>query len=103
MSGYKISFQINDQAFSIEESLGYMSQYTAWMSSLGELLIGPDRESLTNHPEIIDIAAPMGSNDASPTLLVCAIVEAGSESKAIEIANTCPLLACGATVEVSKC
>lgn len=99
MAQYIIAYLGTPKSSSPEENNEHMTKYRAWLASLGDAVISPAnpfRNTTTINPNGTVVSG------SSSTMSGFTIIEADSEQAALSIAESCPYLEIGGTLEVSE-
>ena len=99
MSQYVIVYLGGDQPSTPEEGKQHFSKYMEWMSSLGDSVVSPAiplKDTSTVSP---DGTIREGGSSAMSGFT---IIEADSMDAALSIAQSCPFLEIGGSLEVSQ-
>lgn len=99
MAQYIIAYLGTPKSSSLEENNEHMTKYRAWLASLGDAVISPAnpfRNTTTINPNGTVVSG------SSSTMSGFTIIEADSEQAALSIAESCPYLEIGGTLEVSE-
>ena len=99
MTKYILTYLGGDQPSSPEEGKQHLARYMEWLALLGESVVSPAnpfKDTSTVHP---DGTVSAGS---STSMSGYTIIEVDSMVKALEIAQACPFLEIGGSLEVSE-
>lgn len=99
MSRYIIVYLGGDQPSSAEEGQQHFARYMQWLASLGDAAVSPAnplKDTSTVHPDG-SVTAGGESSMSGYT-----IIEAESMTAALSMAQTCPFLEIGGSLEVSQ-
>ena len=99
MPQYLITYLGTPKQMSPEEGQQHMSEYRAWLSSLGDSAISPANPLKNTKTVNSDGSVTPGG---SSTMSGFTIIEAESEEAALSIAKVCPFLEVGGSLEVSE-
>ena len=99
MPQYLITYLGTPKQMSPEEGQQHMSEYRAWLSSLGDSAISPANPLKNTKTVNSDGSVTPGG---SSTMSGFTIIEAESEETALSIAKACPFLEVGGSLEVSE-
>ena len=99
MPQYLITYLGTPKPMSPEEGQQHMSEYRAWLSSLGDSAISPANPLKNTKTVNSDGSVTPGG---SSTMSGFTIIEAESEEAALSIAKVCPFLEVGGSLEVSE-
>jgi hypothetical protein len=99
MPRYIITYLGGDKPSSPEEGKLHFSKYMAWLSSLGDSVVSP-----ANPLKNTSTVNPDGTVSAGSTTLMSGftIIETDSMEAALLIAQDCPFLDVGGSLEVSE-
>ena len=99
MSQYVIVYLGGDQPSSPEEGKQHMAKYMEWLSSLGDSAVSPANPLKNTNTVNPDGSVTPGS---TTTMSGYTIIAADSMDAALSIAQTCPFLDIGGSLEVSE-
>ena len=99
MSQYVIVYLGGDQPSSPEEGKQHMAKYMEWLSSLGDSAVSPANPLKNTNTVNPDGSVTPGS---TTTMSGYTIIAADSIDAALSIAQTCPFLDIGGSLEVSE-
>lgn len=99
MSQYIIIYLGGDKPSSPEEEKQHMSNYRAWLSSLGDSAISPANPLKNTNTVHSDGTVTGGSTTSMSGFTV---IEADSMEAALSVAKDCPFLDVGGSLEVSE-
>lgn len=99
MSEYIIAYQGGSKPESPEEGAAHMAKWKAWLGSLGDAVVNPG----TPLGKSRIVSSDGVSEDGGPNPMSgFSIVKADSLDDAIEMAQKCPFLETGGTLEVAQ-
>jgi hypothetical protein len=99
MSQYVLVYLGGDPPSSPEEGKRHFSKYTDWLSSLGDAAVSPAnplKDTSTVHPD------GTVTTGGTTTMSGYTIIQADSMEAALSIAQACPFLEIGGSLEVSE-
>ena len=99
MSQYVIVYFGGDPPSSPEEGKQHFSKYMEWLASLGDAAVSPANPLKNTHTINPDGTATTGGTS---TMSGYTIVEADSMEAALSMAQACPFLDIGGSLEVSE-
>lgn len=99
MAQYMITYLGGDQPSNQEESKKHYSKYMEWLSSLADAAVSP-ANPLKNTVTINSDGTV--SQESTTTMSGYTIIKSTSMEKALEIAQACPFLDIGGSLEVSE-
>ncbi len=99
MAQYVIVYLGGDQPASPEEGKKHMAKYMDWLKSLGDCAVSPANPLKDTHTVYSDGSVSKGGKVGMSGYT---IVEADSMDAALAMANACPFLEVGGTLEVSE-
>ena len=99
MSQYIITYLGGDKPATPEEGQQHMAKYKAWLSSLGDAAVSPANPLKNTTTVNADGTVTSGG---STTMSGYTIIEAESMEAALSIAQACPFLDIGGSLEVSE-
>ena len=99
MSQYVIIYLGGDPPSSPEEGKQHFSKYMEWLTSLGDAAVSPANPLKNTHTVSPDGTATTGGTS---TMSGYTIVEADSMEAALSMAQACPFLDIGGSLEVSE-
>ena len=99
MAQYVYVYLGGDQPSSPEEANKHFSKYMEWLSSLGDAVISPTIP--LKHTHTVDSDKTVREGGAS-AMSGFSIIEADSIEAALAIAQACPFLEIGGSLEVSE-
>jgi hypothetical protein len=99
MSQYVIVYFGGDPPSSPEEGKQHFSKYMEWLASLGDAAVSPANPLKNTHTVNPDGTTTTGGTS---TMSGYTIVEADSMEAALSMAQTCPFLDIGGSLEVSE-
>jgi hypothetical protein len=99
MPQYVITYLGGNQPSSPEEGKQHMAKYMEWLSSLGEKAVSPMNPFKDTQTVKPDGTAASGS---STKMSGFTIIQADSMDAALSIAQSCPFLEIGGSLEVSE-
>ena len=99
MSQYVIVYLGGDPPSSPEEGKHHFSKYMEWLASLGDAAVSPANPLKNTHTVNPDGTATTGGTS---TMSGYTIVEADSMEAALSMAQACPFLDIGGSLEVSE-
>lgn len=99
MAQYMITYLGGDQPNSLEEGERLYSEYTKWLSSLGNAVVSPANPLKDTTTVRSDRSVSAGG---TTTMSGFTILEAESMEAVLDIAKGCPFLDIGGSLEVSE-
>lgn len=99
MAQYMITYLGGDQPNSPEEGERLYSEYTTWLSSLGDAVVSPANPLKDTTTVGSDRSVSAGG---TTTMSGFTILEAESMEAVLDIAKACPFLDIGGSLEVSE-
>lgn len=99
MSQYVIVYLGGNQPSSPEEGKQHFSKYMNWLSSLGDSAVSPANPLKNTHTVNSDGSVSTGGKT---TMSGYTIIEADSMEAALSIAQSCPFLEIGGSLEISE-
>ena len=99
MPRYAIVYLGGEQPASPEEGQQHFAKYMEWLSALGEAAVSPANPFRTTSTVNPDGSVTAGS---STSMSGYTIIQAATMEAALEIAQACPFLDIGGTLEVSE-
>lgn len=99
MAQYLIVYFGGNPPATAEEGKLHMAAYKEWMASIGEALVSPANPIKNSHTIESNGNTIVGS---ATSMSGYTIIESDSIDGAVEIAQKCPFLAIGGTLEVSE-
>lgn len=99
MAEYIISYIGGNQPASAEEGQKHFAQFKVWLSSLGEAVVSPANPLKNTHTIQSDGSVSEGSSTAMSGFTV---VQADSIEQAVSMAQACPFLGIGGSLEVAE-
>lgn len=99
MTQFVFTYLGGNQPSSPEEANEHFAKYMEWLSSLGESVISPTIPLKDTHTVGPDRTVREGGSSAMSGF---SIIEAESIEAAVEIAQACPFLDIGGSLEVSE-
>jgi len=99
MPQYMITYLGGDTPSSPEEGKQHMSEYRAWLSSLGDAAVSPANPLKGTSTVNSDGTVTTGG---ATTMSGFTIIEVDSMEAALSIAKACPFLNVGGSLEVSE-
>ena len=98
MNQYIIVYLGGEQPTSPEESQQHMEKYREWLKSLGDSVVSALNPLKDTHV----VSANGATNGSSTAMSGFTIMKANSLEAVLEMANSCPFLEIGGTLEVSE-
>ena len=99
MATYVLVYLGGTQPASEDEARQHMMKYSEWLNGLGDAVLSPTIPLKDTHTVGFDGSVREGGTSA---MSVFTVISAVSMESAIEIAQACPFLEIGGTLEVSE-
>jgi hypothetical protein len=99
MPQYIITYLGTPKSSSPEEDQQHMSKYRAWLASLGDSAVSPENPLKNTSTVNSDDSVTKGGTSSMSGFT---IIEVDSEKAALSIAQACPYLDVGGSLEVSE-
>ena len=99
MNKYILTYIGGNKPASQEEGAAHMAKYRVWLSGLGESVVSPANPFGHTHTVAPDGSVSKGS---MTSMSGYSIIQAASIEEAISIAQSCPFLEMGGSMEVAE-